>query len=105
MLAQRLPKIPYRLNLFREAMILPVAPGDRTSEVEEYLESGGTFLILIEEVKDTSGGAVPVIRLLHGEHSGQLLPTDVHVEGIGLDTADTIMSRSRCLHALPLLAP
>jgi hypothetical protein len=54
-----------------------------TAEVEEDLESGGSRLI--EELKTASGGAVHVSGLYHGEHSGQLLPADVHVERIGLD--------------------
>ena len=51
---------------------------DRTSKVEKHFESGGTCLI--EELKAVGGSAVHVTGLLHGERSGQLLPTDVHVE-------------------------
>jgi len=54
---------------------------DWTSEVEEDLESSGTRLI--EELEAASRHAVHVPRLLHGERSGQLLATNVHVERIG----------------------
>src|SRR5262249_26098359 len=35
-----------------------------------------------------SSSAVQVTRLLHGKCSGQLLPADVHVEGIGLNVEE-----------------
>ena len=51
---------------------------DRTSKVEEHFESGGTCLI--KELKAAGGSAVHVTGLFYDEYSGQLLPSDVHVE-------------------------
>jgi hypothetical protein len=55
---------------------------NRTSEVEEDLESGGARLV--EELKTACGGAVHVTGLFDSERSAQLCPPSVHVKRFGL---------------------
>src|SRR5262249_56978623 len=59
---------------------------DRTSEVEEDFESGGTRLV--KELEAAGGGAVHVAVFHHGEHRRQLLLADVQVQRFGLDVEE-----------------
>src|SRR5437763_1798282 len=55
---------------------------DLTPEVQKDFEGGGT--LLVEELKAACGDAVQVAGLFDGKHRRQLLPSNVHVERVGL---------------------